>query len=214
MQFATSSKLSGLVVAGAVSVGCAAPAPELPRYVAQTSEAGYIATTNTSTAARINVTSTAIAGLSADEKQRLLAIAGVEVLPDDQYGIIIDAQGIDQSTPGTRGGAALGGALASAGYIDNAFRGGNYSAVNQLALGLVGAAIGSSLDSAAVSRFQFRYAVKLGDGDIKYFDETKSTAFRHSVGVCVLVPALEVMSQRVCNQTGDAIRQTYLKPKP
>ena len=95
--------------------------------------------------------------------------------------------------------------------LPNAFRGGNYSAVNQLAIGLLGAAVGSSLDAPATSRFQFRYAVKLGDGDIKYFDETKSTAFRHSIGVCVLVPAMELVSTRICNQTADSIRASLLK---
>lgn len=211
MQSATLSKLYGCTVVVALAAGCAAPAPELPRYVSQTSETGYI--TNTSSAAsdlRINVTTSAVAGLTPDEQQRLLAMDGIRVLPDDQYGIIIDAQGVDQSTPGTKGGAAMGGVLASAGYLDNAFRGGDYSAVSQLAIGLLGAAAGSTLDSSATSRFQFRYAVKLGDGDIKYFDEIKSTAFRHSVGVCVLVPALELVSQRICNQTGDSIRKAHL----
>lgn len=214
MQFATLNKFFGCVLVAVLTTGCvgkAGPAPELPRYVSQTSEAGYI--TNTSAAAsdsRINVTTSAMAGLTPDEQQRLLAMDGVRVLLDDQYGIITDAQGVDQSTPGTRGGAAMGGVLASAGYLDHALGGGNYSAINQLAIGLLGAAAGSTLDSSATSRFQFRYAVKLGDGDIKYFDEIKSTAFRHAVGVCVLVPALQLVSQRICNQTGDSIRKSHL----
>ena len=204
------SKLCGCAVV-VFAAGCAAPAPELPRYVSQTSEAGYIATTNAGVAgSRFSVTAAAVASLTPDEKQRLLAMDGVRVLSDDQYGIITDAQGVDQSTPGTKGGAALGGVLASAGYLDHALGGGNYSAINQLAVGLLGAAAGSTLDSSATARFQFRYAVKLGDGDIKYFDETKSTSFRHAVGVCVLLPRLELVSQRICNQTGDSIRKVHL----
>ena len=212
MLSVTLSKFSACLAFSILVAGCATPASEIPRYVSQTSDPGYTATTSAVTSvARINVTASAIAALTADERQKLLLKAGVQVLTDEQYGTVIDAQGVDQSTPGTRGGAALGGAVASAGYIDNAFRRGNYSAVNQLAIGLLGAAAGSSLDTAATSRFQFRYAVKLGDGDIKYFDETKSTAFRHSIGVCVLVPAMELVSTKICNQTADSIRASLLK---
>ena len=212
MLSVTLSKFAACLAASFLLAGCATPAAEIPRYVSQTSDPGYIATTSAAASvARINVTASAVAALTADERQKLLLKSGVQVLTDDQYGTVIDAQGIDQSTPGTSGGAALGGAVASAGYIDRAFRGGNYSAVNQLAIGLLGAAVGSSLDTPATSRFQFRYAVKLGDGDIKYFDETKSTAFRHSIGVCVLVPAMELVSTKICNQTADSIRASVLK---
>lgn len=212
MLSVTLSKFAACLAISFLVAGCAMPAAEIPRYVSQTSDPGYIAASSAATSvARINVTASAIAALTADERQKVLLKPGVLVLTDEQYGTVIDAQGIDQSTPGTRGGAALGGAVASAGYLDKAFRGGNYSAVNQLAIGLLGAAAGSSLDTPTTSRFQFRYAVKLGDGDIKYFDETKSTAFRHSIGVCVLVPAMELISTRICNQTADSIRAYLLK---
>lgn len=210
MRFAMLSKGIGLVALVAGVSGCAAPARELPRHISQTSEAGF-STANPTQLRKIIITAKALGDLTADEKQRLQAMAGVQVIEDDQYGIVTDTQGVDQSTAGTNAGAALGGAVASAAYIDNALRGGRYSAVNQLAVGLLGAAAGSSLDSQATSKFQFRYAVKLGDGDIQYFDETKSTAFRHAVGVCLLTATLELVSQRVCNQTAESIRKAYLR---
>ena len=79
-----------------------------------------------------------------------------------------------------------------------------------MAIGLLGAAIGSTMDSGPSSKFQFRYTVKLGDGEIQYFDEIKSTSFRHSVGVCILVPSLTLISQKVCNQTIESIRERYI----
>lgn len=88
-------------------------------------------------------------------------------------------------------------------------RGNNYSAGGALAIGLLGAAIGSTMDSGPSSKFQFRYTVKLGDGEIQYFDEIKSTSFRHSVGVCILVPSLTLISQKVCNQTSQSIGTVY-----
>ena len=79
-----------------------------------------------------------------------------------------------------------------------------------MAIGLLGAVIGSSLDTEASSKFQFRYTVKLGDGEIQYFDEIKSTSFRHSVGVCILVPSLNLISQKVCNQNIESVREKYI----
>lgn len=96
----------------------------------------------------------------------------------DTFGTIIDNQGVNESTSGTSGGAILGGAVANAAYIDNAIKGGNYSAKNQLAVGILGAVLGSTLDSKPNAQYHFRYAVRLGNGNIKYFDETKKNRVR------------------------------------
>lgn len=53
-------------------------------------------------------------------------------------------------------------------------------------------------DHAAGSRYLNRYTVTLGDGEVRYLDETKNTKFRHSVGVCVSVPDLKLLSQKTC----------------
>lgn len=151
------------------------------------------------------------AALSTLEQSQIDATHEVRLVAPEGYGTIIDVQGADQSTPGTNAGVAIGGAVASAAYIDNAFRGGNYSAGGHLAIGLLGAALGSSMDRAPTSQFQFRYTVKQGDGEIQYFDEVKSTSFRHSVGVCVLLPSLTLVSQQVCQQTVESARTRFLK---
>lgn len=204
-------------------VGCATSAPELPRYVSQTYETGYATATETGNpmqpqgaarpAKRIAMITRPVWGdLSQHERWQIESAYDSRIVESDQYGVIIDVQGADQSTPGSNIGASVGGAVGSAAYFDHALRGGNYSAVNQLAMGVLGAALGSGLDSKPTTQFQFRYTIKLGDGEIKYFDEVKSTSFRHSVGVCVTLPSLTLVSQQVCQQTAEAVRTRFLTP--
>ena len=134
----------------------------------------------------------------------------VNLAEQNTYGIIIDNQGVNESTSGTTSGANLGGAIANAAYIDNAIKGGNYSAKNQLASGILGAMLGSSLDSKPNAQYHYRYAVKLGSGNIEYFDEVKSDPFRHPVGVCISVPTISLVEQQLCTQTAATLRATYL----
>ena len=47
----------------------------------------------------------------------------------------------------------------------------------------------------------------------QHFDEVKSSSFRHSVGVCVLLPDLTLVSQQVCQQTVDTFKKRHL-PTP
>lgn len=209
--------------------GCAAPAPDLPRHTARTQETGYTAPTLSPIASQTLPSSGAIGEpapsgkkiamitrsvwdqLSADERQAIEASHELKLIEPTAYGIVIDVQGVDQSTPGTNSGAALGGAVASAAYIDRALSGNHsYSAGANLAIGLLGAVLGSAMDKAPSSQFQFRYTIKQGDGEIQYFDEVKSTNFRHSVGVCVLVPALTLVSQQVCAQTLESVRSRFI----
>ena len=72
-----------------------------------------------------------------------------------------------------------------AAYLDRGLRGGNYSVGGALAATLLGAAIGSAADRRPQSRFQFRYTVRQGDGEMRYVDEYTATPFRHSPGLCV-----------------------------
>lgn len=216
----SSLRISCGLSAGAIAVlaGCATPASDLPRYVRQTSELGYAASTGATTNGATSAISKNVAmitrsswnELNPQERSSVEQTHEVRIVEIDQYGVIIDVQGADQSTPGTNAGAAVGGAVASAAYIDKAWRGGNYSATGNLAMGLLGAALGSSMDSRPTSQFQFRYTIKLGDGEFKYFDEVKTTQFRHSVGVCVVLPSITLVSQQVCNQTPDTVRKRFL----
>lgn len=79
-----------------------------------------------------------------------------------------------------------------------------------MAVGILGAVIGSSIDRKPSSQYHFRYTVKLGDDDIKYFDEYKSDPFKHSVGVCISVPDITLVGQHLCSQTTTILRAKYL----
>lgn len=220
MQSSTLSNFSALCVVIFLA-GCATSAPEIPRQTQRVEEIGYLAPSQKSTSGTEKtaashtkkpalITKPIWDKLSEAEKISITADYDINILSPDAFGIITDVQGADQSTPGSNAGAALGGAVASAAYIDRGLRGSNYSAGGALAIGLLGAAIGSTMDSGSSSKFQFRYTVKLGDGEIQYFDEIKSTSFRHSVGVCILIPSLDLISQKVCNQTLESIREKYI----
>ena len=201
--------------------GCATSAPEIPRQTQRVEEVGYLVSPSKSaseakdtTVSQIKksalITKSIWEKLSEAEKISITTDYDIKILSPDSFGVITDVQGADQSNPGTNAGAALGGAVASAAYLDRGLRGNNYSAGGALAIGLLGAAIGSTMDSGPSSKFQFRYTVKLGDGEIQYFDEIKSTSFRHSIGVCILVPSLTLISQKICNQTIEGIREKYI----
>lgn len=220
MQSSTLSNFSALCVVIFLA-GCATSAPEIPRQTQRVEEVGYLVSPSKSTSVAKDTTVSQIKKpalitksiwekLSEAEKISITTDYDIKILSPDSFGVITDVQGADQSNPGTNAGAALGGAVASAAYLDRGLRGNNYSAGGALAIGLLGAAIGSTMDSAPSSKFQFRYTVKLGDGEIQYFDEIKSTSFRHSVGVCILVPSLTLVSQKVCNQTIESIRERYI----
>lgn len=128
------------------------------------------------------------------------------------YGLVIDNQGVDVSTPGTTSGAQLGSAVANAAYIDRAFSPShNYSAKTQLAVGLLGAIVGSALDRPAVRQYHFRYALKLRDGEIAYRDIVQGEPFRHPAGICLDLRSLTPAPQTLCTQTVADVRKTYLE---
>lgn len=93
---------------------------------------------------------------SNSEKAAILSkFPQVETIPSEAIGVIQSVQSVNRSTAGTSTGTVLGGALGQTLYIDNALRGSgsNYSATAQLGAALLGAAMGSTLDSAAQTRF-------------------------------------------------------------
>lgn len=158
----------------------------------------------------IRISQPAWLALAPQERGRIQKKYIVELAEQDAFGIIIDNQGINESTSGTIGGANLGSAVANASYLDSAIRSGNYSARSQLAAGILGAILGSALDSGPNAQYRYRYAVKLGSGNIQYFDETKKDSFRHPIGVCVSVPNIALIEQHLCTQTAEGLRLTYL----
>ena len=132
------------------------------------------------------------------------------MLDQDAFGVILDNQGVNESTSGTTLGANLGGSIANAAYIDNVIKGGNYSAKNQLAIGIIGAIVGSTLDRRPNAQYHYRYVVKLNSGNIKYIDEVTSDPFRHPVSICVSVPNITLINQQLCTQSAAILRSMYL----
>lgn len=201
--------------------GCATQAPDLPRFQssnssiqnANQSSGNYqynSASPQESTLALI--TRPVWAALKETERESIKETFEFRILETESYGTIIDVQSQDQSRTGSTAGAALGGAAASSLYIDRAVRGGSYSATNNLAIGVLGALAGSTLDSAPTTQFQFRYTIRLGDGEIRYFDDYSSKPFRHSIGVCITIPELNLISQSICNQTTETLWTKTLAP--
>ena len=86
----------------------------------------------------LKISQSAWLALTPSERELIQKKHVVDLADQDSFGIIIDNQGVNESTGGTTGGANLGGAIANAAYIDNALKGGNYSAKSQLAVGIVG----------------------------------------------------------------------------
>lgn len=152
--------------------------------------------------------------LSEAERSSLRAHYLVDVADGSSFGMIMDAQAVDESTPGTTGGAALGGAIGSAMYVDNAFKGPiqnwNYSAQGHLGAALLGAVIGSATDVPAQRLFRFRYTIKTANGDVRQTERVSDQPFRQPIGVCVALPALTVAPSGACETDVAAFRARYL----
>lgn len=159
----------------------------------------------------LKVSAIAWQGLSAEDRATIQKNYVVEAVAADSFGTILDNQGVDRSTPGTNSGAVLGEAIASASYIDKAFGDGNYSSKNHLGMMLLGGLLGSALDSKPQSQYQFRYAIRLGNGSVIYQDTFSSEPFRHPVGVCIFLPAVNIApEQHLCTQTTDSLRSAHI----
>jgi hypothetical protein len=150
--------------------------------------------------------------LSQEEKSQVQKTYFVEAIPNNSFGILIDNQGIDRSTPASNTGTALGSAVAQTAYIDRAINHGNYSAKTQLGVALLGALVGSSFDQPGQQKYEYRYAVKMADGAIAYHHVTSSNSFRHPAGTCVMLPSIELApNQSLCTVTEEVLRSKYLK---
>jgi hypothetical protein len=159
----------------------------------------------------VNVLVPAWNGLTDSEKAAIKKSHLINVRPADAFGLVVDTQGVNESTPGSSAGAAIGASFAEAAYIDHAFKpGNNYSAKNQLAIGILGALVGSTMDRPAVAQYHYRYAIKMSDGEIGYRDAVQSDPFRHAAGVCLDLSNLTPAPQIMCRQTTDDIRRKYL----
>lgn len=154
-------------------------------------------------------------GLNQDEKDIVGSKYVVDLIPSDLVGVIVDAQGVDRSDPGTIGGRLLGGAVGSAAYVDRAFKGsGDYSAKSHLGVALLGALVGSAFDRPASQKYHYRYTVKTLSNKIEYLDEHSVEPFRKSPGACVSLPSLDSVPQDMCSESDDGFRKKYVQSAP
>ncbi|MHA7066830.1 hypothetical protein [Azospirillum argentinense] len=150
--------------------------------------------------------------LTPAERTKISDTYFVDVAAGSQFGVLIDAQVVDESTPSTSAGAAIGEAYGSATYIDRAFKGStpSYSARDHVTSSLLGAIIGSAMDQPAQRRFRIRYVVRDLAGNVSQIEQISDQPFRQPVGVCVTLPALTMTTQSTCDTEVVVFRARYL----
>ena len=103
-----------------------------------------------------------------------------------RYGRIAGVQVVNRSHINTDAGANMEGIAGQAMYLDNtSWR--NYSAMNQIGAGLLGAMVGSALDTPTSIAYERRYWVTLNDGNTISLSTTGSDNTHIPQGVCVAV---------------------------
>ena len=160
----------------------------------------------------IYVSEKAWEALTVEEKRKIQKKHTVSLVSPESFGKIVDVQSLNRSTSATQDGARLGEALASAQYIDRSFKQSydDYSSMGHLGAILLGGLVGSTLDSGAVSKYQFRYTVENGNGEINIHNITSAEPFHLSTGLCVQLPSLELQkNQAVCSQTVESLLSDY-----
>ena len=158
-----------------------------------------------------NVLRPAWESLRDEERDQVRAAYIVVVSDPSDFGLIVDAQGVDRSIPGSTAGSDVGGAVAEVGYLSHALKHGNsYSPGKHLAFGLLGVLIGSAANAAPVSQYQFRYALKMSDGETVTKNVMQNDPFRHSIGMCMNMTSISPAPKAMCGQTADDIRAKYV----
>lgn len=170
-------------------------------------------TLNALSADMLNVPQHIWDGLQPHQKAMLGERFVINVREGSGYGIIIDAQSLNESTRGSNAGSQLGAALGSSTYVDNAFSGSprnwNYSATGHLTAQLAGAMIGSLANQPAQARFRTRYTIKNGNGGVDYVEEIKTDAFRHTVGLCIALGPIRPIDVDTCSMTREQFLAKY-----
>ncbi|GAB6041237.1 hypothetical protein [Endothiovibrio diazotrophicus] len=187
------------------------PRTALERQEHRLSMFHVVATDDDYSQARNNVSSILKPAAAAEEQRLAKLLTKMEEaerhrVENAEAGRIIDAQVQNLSTSATHGGAALGQAIGSAAYVDNAYSGNwrtwNYSAKNHLATAVVGGVIGSMADSPATTLWRVQYTIRMNSGETRTVVNTGSTSFHQSVGVCVAVIGddLETVNESRCGK--------------
>jgi hypothetical protein len=130
-------------------------------------------------------------------------------IPDESYGVVIDVQGQDMSTPGSTMGSFLGAEYARRQFNDRFFQDQHnriqqgqsvtpYSSTGSMKAQILGAIIGSGMDVAPTQMYKFRYSIRTGDSRIVSRDILSNEPFRLSRGTCINVATLQPFQQQVC----------------
>lgn len=158
----------------------------------------------------LKVSSSVWAGLGKVQQDCYLGSNFVQVVNDADIGYVVDVQTQNKSSGGSVLGSRLGGAYASALYVDKVFGGGvsgfNYSARSHLVSQLIGGVIGSSLDVPAAERYVHRYTVKKIDGNIVYVDDESYSPLRQSIGVCFSSKLVGRVDQYLCDENVESFK--------
>ena len=160
----------------------------------------------------LKITSEVWSQIVEEDRNALIRLYAVEILPPSSVGKIVDAQVVNESTSGTNAGSMIGGAVGSAAYIDRSFRGNNnYSAMGHLGVSLLGMVVGGIVDQPARSQFHTRYTIKMPDGTLKYHDEISASQFRKSVGDCVNILEWQSLNTNLCEANTEYFKKLIPK---
>ena len=159
----------------------------------------------------VRIKSEVFGSLSSEEREKLNQKYTIKFLQANDYGNIIEAQTLNESTAGSSAGSELGSYLGQINYINKSFsKGNNYSTSGQIVSGVAGAFIGSVLDKAPENWYRTRYFIKANSGKIISVDQNRSDGFRMPLSYCVELPTLNDEDQSICSQTEEEVRNKYL----
>lgn len=125
----------------------------------------------------------------------------MHVVPKDGVGKVVSSQVIDRSQPGSKAGSQLGSLLGQAAYIDRSIPGRNYSVMGQVGAGLIGAALGSTLNARPEEKYLINYGVLLSDGAVKSVLASSADSVAAPAGQCVFVVGVQEAPPYLCGDT-------------
>ncbi len=125
----------------------------------------------------------------------------LEVIELEEVGKIVSSQVINRSTPGSNYGSQLGSSIGQAAYIDQAIAGGSYSAMGQLGFGILGAVLGSSMNTDSQARFIINYGVQVFDGSVKSIQTYTPDESANPIGQCIWAHTLREAPNHLCTDT-------------
>lgn len=147
--------------------------------------------------------------LAQAEKDELQTQGVVEVLPNTSVGTVVQVQQLNEFTPGSNAGSALGERIAVANYIDNS---NNISGKGLLGAQLGGALLGSLFNSDPKQRVFERHTIKTVEGDLVNIDRVRDPAgFSIPNGTCIEIANMGTIDQSVCDGSALRLKEKYLK---